>query len=457
MTRRSTLLFLTCLTTLGTTLAHVRGNAIAQVSSSSQLSANRFTVAQLDEPATIEDDFGELDSASNVLSIGSEGPAVIALQTRLQDIGYYDGRIDGIYGLGTQRAVRAFQESQGFSVTGRLDNGTWDAIEAFDLAGEGALGESGEFASSDDVPAVVSESDGSRQPSAVTDGALPPVTEGADAIEGTIEGNSAAEKGNGLGRLFALGLGLSALVASFGVGFFIANKGKEDAEAGEGGWSEVNPAGVLGVPVGPSGGMDGAAVNGNGYTGSAIATAGNGAIQTNGQMGGTSALAPVDVVDGLIKDLHNPDPSKRRKVIWELGQRGHSLAVKPLVDAMVDADSKEKSLVLAALSEIGIRSLKPMNRALAIAMQDENPEVRKNAIRDITRVYDLVVQISHMLGHATEDEDPEVRQTATWALDQLNRTRRTQDLDTNMRAFPGGAAKPIDLLSSEASIRRSQS
>ena len=248
-------------------------------------------------------------------------------------------------------------------------------------------------------------------------------------------------------------------MASFGVGFFIANKGKEDAEADEGGWSEVNPAsvpGIPGVPVGPSGGVNGAAVNGNGYAGAAITTTSNSAIQSNGQMGGTSPLAPVDVVDGLLKDLHNPDPSKRRKVIWELGQRGHSLAVKPLVDAMVDADSKEKSLVLAALSEIGIRSLKPMNRALAIAMQDENPEVRKNAIRDITRVYDLVVQISHMLGHATEDEDPEVRQTATWALDQLNRTRRTQDLDTNMRAFPGGAAKPIDLLSSEASIRRSQ-
>ncbi|MEO0521283.1 MAG: hypothetical protein AAF171_28810, partial [Cyanobacteria bacterium P01_A01_bin.116] len=65
-----------------------------------------------------------------------------------------------------------------------------------------------------------------------------------------------------------------------------------------------------------------------------------------------------------------------------------------------------------------------------------------------------VVQISQMLGHATEDEDPEVRQTATWALDQLNRIRRSQDIDSTVRTFTGGAATPIDLLSSEASMRR---
>lgn len=180
-------------------------------------------------------------------------------------------------------------------------------------------------------------------------------------------------------------------------------------------------------------------------------------LNTSGQMGNTAPLTQVDIIDGLVGDLRNPDPARRRKAIWELGQRGNSLAMQPLVDSMIDADSKEKSLVLAALSEIGIRSLKPMSRALAIALQDDNPEVRKNAIRDLTRVYDLVVQISQMLGHATEDEDPEVRQTATWALEQLNRIRRSQDMDANVRTFSSGSTvPPIDLLSSEASLRRSQ-
>jgi len=79
--------------------------------------------------------------------------------------------------------------------------------------------------------------------------------------------------------------------------------------------------------------------------------------------------------------------------------------------------------VLAALSEISSQTLKPMNRAIAIALQNENSEVRKNAIRDLTRVYDSLNQVGRMLGHAAIDEDPEVRQTADWALGQLNKMR----------------------------------
>jgi HEAT repeat protein len=137
----------------------------------------------------------------------------------------------------------------------------------------------------------------------------------------------------------------------------------------------------------------------------------------------TSRLSKVDILDELINDLNSPDPTARRKAIWELGQRGHSLAVQPLVRLMVSADSKERSLILAALSEISARTLKPMNRALSLSLQDENPEVRKNAIRDLTRIYDLMGQAGQLLSHAASDEDPEVRQTAAWAMDQFNRLR----------------------------------
>ena len=44
-----------------------------------------------------------------------------------------------------------------------------------------------------------------------------------------------------------------------------------------------------------------------------------------------------------------------------------------------------------------------------------------NAIRDLTRVYDTVVQLSPMLAHAAQDPDPGVQATAQWALSQLNR------------------------------------
>ncbi|MGJ3245594.1 MAG: peptidoglycan-binding protein [Elainellaceae cyanobacterium] len=143
----------------------------------------------------------------------------------------------------------------------------------------------------------------------------------------------------------------------------------------------------------------------------------------------TTRLAKVNIVQELVNDLHTPDPSKRRKAIWELGQRGSSEAIQPLSDLLIDSDSSQRSLILAAMSEIGMRSLKPLNRALIISMQDENPDVRKNAIRDITRVCDLVAQISQVLHHAAYDEDQEVQETAQWALKQVDRIRGSSDLD----------------------------
>ena len=143
----------------------------------------------------------------------------------------------------------------------------------------------------------------------------------------------------------------------------------------------------------------------------------------------TTRIPRVNVIDQLTRDLCSSDPVKRQKAVWELGQRGDTRAVQPLVELMVDSDSKQRSLILAALSEIGTRTLKPLSRALAISLQDNNAEVRKNAIRDLTRVYDLVAQISQLLHHATEDPDQEVRETARWALGQLNRIRTVPSIN----------------------------
>jgi hypothetical protein len=137
----------------------------------------------------------------------------------------------------------------------------------------------------------------------------------------------------------------------------------------------------------------------------------------------------VDIIEALIEDLQHLNPASRRKAIWELGQRGDSRAVEPLLDLLANSDSNQYSLILASLSEIGIRTLKPMNNAWSISLQNENPEVRKNAIRDLTRIYELVNQISYLLQRATEDPDPEVQETARWAINQLNRLRPRSGMD----------------------------
>ena len=52
------------------------------------------------------------------LSTGSHGDKVTALQTRLRDLGYYQGEIDGQFGPGTREAVIAFQRQNGLDADG---------------------------------------------------------------------------------------------------------------------------------------------------------------------------------------------------------------------------------------------------------------------------------------------------------------------------------------------------
>ena len=148
----------------------------------------------------------------------------------------------------------------------------------------------------------------------------------------------------------------------------------------------------------------------------------------------TTRLPKINIVDELIKDLQNPDPNKRRKAIWELAQRGDSRAIQPLVNSLIDADSKQRCLILEAISQIGYRTLKPLQRGLVISLQDENAEVRKNAIRDVTRIYELMAQISQLLRHAVDDPDAEVQETAKWAMTQMNRMRGVSSVD-NFHSF----------------------
>lgn len=58
-------------------------------------------------------------SPANALSkYGSTGDEVIAVQTKLKELGYYKGNIDGIYGSGTKSAVTNFQKANRLSADG---------------------------------------------------------------------------------------------------------------------------------------------------------------------------------------------------------------------------------------------------------------------------------------------------------------------------------------------------
>lgn len=59
---------------------------------------------------------------------GSSGAIVTQIQTKLKSWGYYTGTVDGIYGSGTERAVRAFQQKNGLTVDGKAGDQTLAAM-----------------------------------------------------------------------------------------------------------------------------------------------------------------------------------------------------------------------------------------------------------------------------------------------------------------------------------------
>jgi peptidoglycan L-alanyl-D-glutamate endopeptidase CwlK len=64
-----------------------------------------------------------------VLRIGASGPAVLALQKKLLKRGFNPGALDGEFGLGTEAALLAFQNSEGLVADGVAGPRTLAALE----------------------------------------------------------------------------------------------------------------------------------------------------------------------------------------------------------------------------------------------------------------------------------------------------------------------------------------
>ena len=445
---RSTLVFLTSLTALTLPVESLRAEA-------APLLLAQSTVV---DPGQAIPSIRGTDASSPLQNATSEQQVeeIKAVQRELKNRGYYNGPIDGIYGPVTAEAIQTLRGQQGGQpglTTPRLF--TPDSVPAGEISTPAApvSQQPGTDSQESEQPEVdgntIGGSSADDRPKEITIGeevspetGVEPATKTAsDATAATSEAPSP-----GLGQLLWPGLALIAALGSFGIGFILANRVQGQADdAVDGPWGGIPEAGPQPEPEEEPQRFSQSSQNGHRTVNGTVSESevdillqasdvGN-SLPAKAAAEATTRLAKVNVIDELVVNLQVADPAKRRKTIWELGQRGNSSAVQHLVNAMVDADSKEKSLILAALSEIGIRSLKPMNRALAIALQDDNPDVRKNAIRDLTRVYDLVTQISQMLGHATEDEDPEVRRTAEWAMEQLNRIREAPKLKSSLSAL----------------------
>lgn len=65
------------------------------------------------------------------LRLGDKNSTVMVVQQALKKFGYYQQGIDGVYGWGTQDAVKKLQAEQGFPVTGEVNQAIYDALGLF--------------------------------------------------------------------------------------------------------------------------------------------------------------------------------------------------------------------------------------------------------------------------------------------------------------------------------------
>ncbi len=413
MTRHpSPVLLAACLTCFGLCLGISYPSQLEPASASSKVNLpESFVIAQSPSPEATE---------QKPLKVGSEGEAVKDLQKKLKELGFYKEAVNGFYDAKTKIAVAEFQKSLGIDVDG--------------IAGKGTLSRLKE-----EVDKKSKSSDSKDKPAAKDEKKKVDISK--------------------IRKILSLVLLTAVILGTIGGGLFLlvkkldgkkqgakpnikSKKKKRDKSKSTPKSLEPKLESRNSLPnhndIAPQTEPVDTDNHPNGYTSSSLVVVNPNPLENQSPLQTTdstslvkkdSNLAKTNTVPVLIKDLKSSDPQKRKKAIWELAQKGDSRAVQPLVDLIPDADSKQRSLILETISQIGIKTLTPMNKALALSLQDDNPDVRKNAIRDLTLVYELVSQVSQLLSYSVNDPDPEVQQTARWALTELERIRNPKMLN----------------------------
>lgn len=363
----------------------------------SSANAVNFRLAQAE--STVTPSSSRQTNYSINLKLGNSGSQVEALQTQLKQLGFYDGVVDGNFGVSTRTSLSRFQTKQGLPADGILGKTTRERL------------------------AIAIKEQTSPIPTPT------PTTEVKQKLK---EGAKSSILFWGLVASGVLGTcgAIAYTINRFSKPKLIpANLGTIDAEAetiDKTYASEVDFAPRIETYTETQYIEAAEKVSENIEVIETIPDSQDVVTSSNTELLApekTSRLSKISIVEELVNDLRSQDPNKRRKAVWDLGQQGDSRAIEPLLDLMINVDSQQRSLILAALAEICTRTLKPINRALAISLQDESPEVRQNGIRDLTRIYDMMAQVSQMLCHALEDPNPEVQATAKYALSQMSRIR----------------------------------
>lgn len=98
-------------------------------------------------PASLAGEEVDSRQAIETLSqLGSRGDEVRRVQSKLRELGFYTGKVDGIYGTNTRDAVRSFQRSVGITADGIAGQKT---LLFLGLSGGGASSGSGGYSRSD--------------------------------------------------------------------------------------------------------------------------------------------------------------------------------------------------------------------------------------------------------------------------------------------------------------------
>jgi peptidoglycan hydrolase-like protein with peptidoglycan-binding domain len=78
----------------------------------------------------------EADQSHPVLKVGSTGPPVRRLQSRMSAVGFDMGGVDGRFGPKTEAAVRKLQQDFNLTVDGIVGQQTWQVVDALEDEGD---------------------------------------------------------------------------------------------------------------------------------------------------------------------------------------------------------------------------------------------------------------------------------------------------------------------------------